>query len=130
MDVAVWLRNLGLQQYEALFRENDIDAEAVGDLTDADLEKLRRDFAGTASACSRRSFSLGATEPAPKADEPCAPNPVNRRCRAPPDHGRCSAILSARQALLRNLTPRTGATSSTLISTKRRLRSLGLAVMC
>ena len=27
MDVAVWLRGLGLQRYEALFRENDIDAE-------------------------------------------------------------------------------------------------------
>jgi hypothetical protein len=40
MDVTVWLQNLGLQQYETLFRENDIDAEAVGDLTDADLEKL------------------------------------------------------------------------------------------
>src|SRR5208282_5038485 len=38
--VAVWLRSLGLEQYEALFRENDIDAEVLGDLTDADLEKL------------------------------------------------------------------------------------------
>ena len=40
MDVAVWLRDLGLQQYEALFRENDIDAEVLSDLTDADLEKI------------------------------------------------------------------------------------------
>src|SRR3984957_19204690 len=40
MDIAVWLRNLGLQQYEALFRENDIDAEVLSDLTDADLEKI------------------------------------------------------------------------------------------
>src|ERR1700735_171481 len=40
MDIAVWLRDLGLQQYEALFRENDIDAEVLGDLTDGDLEKL------------------------------------------------------------------------------------------
>ena len=29
MDVAVWLRDLGLQQYDALFRENDIDAEVL-----------------------------------------------------------------------------------------------------
>jgi hypothetical protein len=40
MDVGSWLRSLGLGQYEALFRENDIDAEVLGDLTDADLEKL------------------------------------------------------------------------------------------
>src|SRR5580692_4204672 len=40
MDIAVWLRDLGLQQYDALFRENDIDAEVLSDLTDADLEKI------------------------------------------------------------------------------------------
>ena len=40
MDVGSWLRSLGLEQYEALFRENDIDAEVLSDLTDADLEKL------------------------------------------------------------------------------------------
>src|SRR5271165_3977722 len=40
MDVAVWLRGLGLEQYETLFRENDIDAEILGDLTDSDLEKI------------------------------------------------------------------------------------------
>ena len=36
MDVAVWLRSLGLAQYEALFRENDIDAEVLSELTDSD----------------------------------------------------------------------------------------------
>ena len=40
MDIAVWLRDLGLQHYDALFRENDIDAEVLSDLTDADLEKI------------------------------------------------------------------------------------------
>src|SRR5271169_2571675 len=40
MDVAVWLRGLRLEQYEALFRENDIDAEVLSDLRDADLEKI------------------------------------------------------------------------------------------
>jgi SAM domain (Sterile alpha motif) len=40
MDVAVWLRGLGLQQYEAQFRKNDIDAEVLSDLTDPDLEKI------------------------------------------------------------------------------------------
>jgi class 3 adenylate cyclase/predicted ATPase len=40
MDIGAWLRSLGLAQYEELFRQNDIDAEVLGDLTDADLEKL------------------------------------------------------------------------------------------
>src|SRR5271157_2005078 len=40
MDVGAWLRGLGLEQYETLFRENDIDAEILGDLTDSDLEKI------------------------------------------------------------------------------------------
>jgi hypothetical protein len=25
MDIAVWLRSLGLERYEAVFRENDVD---------------------------------------------------------------------------------------------------------
>ena len=40
MDAAEWLRAIGLEQYEALFRKNDIDAEVLGDLTDGDLEKI------------------------------------------------------------------------------------------
>jgi len=40
MDVAVWLRSLGLEQYEAAFRENAIDFGVLPDLTDLDLEKL------------------------------------------------------------------------------------------
>ncbi|TGS88730.1 hypothetical protein EN821_34750, partial [Mesorhizobium sp. M2D.F.Ca.ET.178.01.1.1] len=33
MDVAVWLRGLGLQQYEQAFRDNAIDAEVLPELT-------------------------------------------------------------------------------------------------
>jgi class 3 adenylate cyclase len=40
VDVGAWLRDLGLGRYEAAFRENEIDAEVLPDLTDADLEKL------------------------------------------------------------------------------------------
>ena len=35
-----WLRSLGLEQYEAAFRENAIDLSVLPDLTDQDLEKL------------------------------------------------------------------------------------------
>ena len=40
MDVLVWLQSLGLEQYETLFRENDIDVEVLSDLTDGDFEKI------------------------------------------------------------------------------------------
>jgi class 3 adenylate cyclase len=40
MDVGVWLRQLGLGQYEAAFRENAIEADVLPELTEAHLEKL------------------------------------------------------------------------------------------
>jgi hypothetical protein len=42
MNVASWLRSLGLEQYEAAFRENAKDLSVLPDLTDQDLEKARR----------------------------------------------------------------------------------------
>src|SRR5215470_17675755 len=40
MDLGGWLRGLGLEQYEAAFRENAIDLSILPDLTDQDLEKI------------------------------------------------------------------------------------------
>jgi class 3 adenylate cyclase len=40
MDVAVWLRGYGLEQYETLFRDHEIDADVLSELTDGDLEKI------------------------------------------------------------------------------------------
>ena len=40
MDVGDWLRNLGLERYEAAFRENEIDWEALPKLTAEDLRDL------------------------------------------------------------------------------------------
>ena len=40
MDVAAWLRGLGLEQYAPLFRDNDIDGEILCGLTAADLKEL------------------------------------------------------------------------------------------
>jgi hypothetical protein len=40
MDVSDWLRNLGLERYEATFRENGVSAEDVCHLTAEDLEGL------------------------------------------------------------------------------------------
>src|SRR5271163_3179192 len=71
MDVGDWLRSLGLGQYETLFRENDIDAEVLSDLTDGDLEKFGVSF-GHRKRLLKAIASLGSTETAVK---PVAPEP-------------------------------------------------------
>jgi class 3 adenylate cyclase len=40
MDVASWLRDLGLERYETAFRENEVGADVLCDLTAEDLEGL------------------------------------------------------------------------------------------
>ena len=40
MDIAAWLRSLGLEQYEPAFRENDVDAGLLPRLTSEDLKDI------------------------------------------------------------------------------------------
>jgi class 3 adenylate cyclase/predicted ATPase len=40
MDVVVWLRSLGLERYEAAFRENEIDERVLPSLTQEDLKEI------------------------------------------------------------------------------------------
>ncbi len=40
MDLGGWLRSLGLGQYEATFRANELDTDVLPELTEIDLEKL------------------------------------------------------------------------------------------
>ena len=40
MDVVVWLRSLGLEEYEAAFRENKINERVLPSLTAEDLKEL------------------------------------------------------------------------------------------
>jgi class 3 adenylate cyclase len=40
MGIAAWLRGLGLERYEPAFRENEIDAEVLPELTEIHLERL------------------------------------------------------------------------------------------
>jgi class 3 adenylate cyclase len=72
MDVAEWLRGLGLEQYLPAFRDNDIDAEVLRRLTADDLREI-----GVASIGHRRRLldavkALGDAPPAP----PAAPEPA------------------------------------------------------
>jgi class 3 adenylate cyclase len=40
VDIAAWLRRLGLERYEQAFRDNAIDREVLPELSDADLQQL------------------------------------------------------------------------------------------
>jgi len=40
VDVASWLRDLGLERYEATFRENDVGPELLPSLTADDLKEI------------------------------------------------------------------------------------------
>ena len=51
IDVTEWLTSLGLEQYAAAFRDNDIDGEVLPELTAADLTEL-----GVASIGHRRKL--------------------------------------------------------------------------
>ena len=69
MDVAAWLCGLGLGQYEQAFRENDIDAEVLMDLTAEDLIGLGVASIGhrrklLAAITALRAGSISATNPA------------------------------------------------------------------
>ena len=82
MDVAGWLRGLGLERYEKAFRDNAIDVEVLPDLSDADLEKL-------GVVLGHRKKLLNAIRTLSKA-------PTAEDARAPPSlaqaHGRKSGL--------------------------------------
>ena len=40
MDIAAWLRSLGLEQYEPAFRANEIDERVLPSLTSEDLREI------------------------------------------------------------------------------------------
>ena len=46
MDIGGWLRSLGLERYEAAFRENEIDDTVLPTLTAEDLKDLGVDIVG------------------------------------------------------------------------------------
>ena len=78
MDVGEWLKGIGLGQYEATFREHEIDAEVLPELTEADLEKFGVPF-GHRKRLIKAIAKLGSA--APEQPEAAPPQPV---VRSPP----------------------------------------------
>src|SRR5690242_10852255 len=71
MDVAAWLRGLGLEQYAQLFRDNDIDGEILCRMTAEDLKELgissfghRRRLVNAITALEGDSVARHAAQPA------------------------------------------------------------------
>src|SRR5271170_2547869 len=75
MDVGEWLRSLGLGQYEATLRDNEIDDAVLSDLTDGDLEKLGVPM-GHRKRLLKDIVSPGSTETTAKPTNP-APTPTS-----------------------------------------------------
>ena len=63
MDVAAWLRGLGLEQYVQLFRENDIDGEILCGMTAEDLKELGISSFGHRRRLLNAITALGAEPP-------------------------------------------------------------------
>ena len=70
MDVGGWLRRLGLEQYEAAFRENKIDDTVLPSLTAEDLKDLGVGFVGDRRKLLDAIAALraGASAPTPLSD--------------------------------------------------------------
>src|SRR6202166_1083072 len=64
MDIGGWLRGLGLGQYEATFRESEVDAEVLPELTESDLSQLGVPL-GHRKRLLKAIAALGAAEKAP-----------------------------------------------------------------
>ena len=83
MDVANWLRALGLARYEAAFRENDVSAEVLCHLTADDLEGL-----GVAAIGHRRRLLVAIAKLRATAHRRCCPVTARSAARRPLDAAR------------------------------------------
>jgi hypothetical protein len=76
MDIEAWLRGLGLEQYAPAFRDNDIDAEVLPELTADDLISI-----GVTSVGHRRKLLAAIAclkDAPPPTDESVAEAPAAR----------------------------------------------------
>src|ERR1700751_542380 len=70
MDIGTWLLNLGLEQYESSFKENEIDFEVLPNLTSEDLKDLGVSFVGHRRKILSAIADLSAADPPRSATKP------------------------------------------------------------
>jgi class 3 adenylate cyclase/predicted ATPase len=109
MDVGAWLRNLGLEQYEAALRDNSVDADVLPRLTGEDLKEL-----GIASVGHRRKLldaisELRSATPATAGPE----TSISPRPPASPGPARVSEIAAERRPITVMFCDLVGSTSLT-----------------
>src|SRR4029453_531309 len=63
MDLGVWLQSLGLEQYEAEFRENAIDTDILHDLTEDHLREMGLPLGARLKLLKAISALASGTEP-------------------------------------------------------------------
>jgi SAM domain (Sterile alpha motif) len=78
IDVASWLQQLGLSQYEPAFRDNEVDGDVLPDLTGEDLIAIGVTAVGHRRKLLSAIAALGTAAPAsaPAPSSPIAPVPV------------------------------------------------------
>ncbi|TMJ54979.1 MAG: hypothetical protein E6G90_07910 [Alphaproteobacteria bacterium] len=79
MDVAEWLRGLGLEQYEPAFRANEIDERVLPSLTAEDLKDLGVILVGHRRRLLDAIAALGAAVPATPSRDPTVRADAQRR---------------------------------------------------
>src|SRR5215213_7193591 len=79
-NIAAWLRGLGLERYEPAFRDAEVTADVLPDLTEADLEKLGLPL-GPRKKLLRAIAALVADDFADPADVGVPPQPAVPRRR-------------------------------------------------
>src|ERR1700733_7083849 len=98
MDIGAWLRGLGLGQYEATFRESEIDAEVLPDLTEGDLNQLGVPL-GHRKRLLKAIAALGTVEATAKPSSPAPiPSPAAAAERRPITVMFCDLVGSTRLA--------------------------------
>ena len=78
MDIAAWLRELGLERYELAFRENEIGLDVLPKLTGEDLKEI-----GVIPVGDRRRL-LEAITVLARESEPAPPHAAREVVEAPP----------------------------------------------
>jgi class 3 adenylate cyclase len=76
VDIADWLRELALERYEPVFRDNEIDWEVLPELTEGDLEKLGLPL-GPRKKLRKAIAGLSARTGAVSVEAPSSPRPVS-----------------------------------------------------
>ena len=93
MDIGGWLRSLGLERYEAAFRDNEIDATVLPNLSAEDLKDLGVGIVGHRRKllAAIAALRIDANDQAPQAG---APATIEGSAKDSAEHRRVTVMFS------------------------------------